>query len=80
MLAAAGFRARTAWEFGLYRGTVLLAARRAAEAVAGIRDPGVVRGLQRDMGAKAAGVHDWLAAEHAVGHCVVGDGAYLTAA
>ena len=27
------------------------------------------------MEAKAAGVHDWLAAEHAVGHCVVGDGA-----
>ena len=35
MLAAAGFRARTAWEFGPYGGTVFLAARRAAEAVAG---------------------------------------------
>jgi hypothetical protein len=92
LLAAVGFSARTAWEFGLYGGTVLLAARRAAdgqqappddavrrllntEAEAGIRDPGVVRGLQRDMEGKAAGLHDWLAAEHAAGHSVVGYGA-----
>jgi C-methyltransferase-like protein/putative zinc binding protein/methyltransferase family protein len=92
MLAAAGSSARTAWEFGLYGGTVLLAAGRVAdgqqarpddavrrlldaEAAAGIRDPGVLRGLQRDMEAKAAGVHDWLAAEYAAGHSVVGYGA-----
>jgi C-methyltransferase C-terminal domain/Putative zinc binding domain/Methyltransferase domain len=92
MLAAVGFSPRAVWEFDLYGGTILLAARRAgcgqqappdhavrdlldAEAAAGIRDPGVVRVLQRDMAAKAAGLHDWLAVEYAAGHSVVGYGA-----
>jgi hypothetical protein len=88
MLAPAGLHLRTAWEFGLYGGTVLLAASRAengpdqavrqlldAEAETGVRDPGVVRGLQRDMAAKAARVRDWLGAARAAGQSVIGYGA-----
>ncbi|HEX3959289.1 MAG TPA: class I SAM-dependent methyltransferase [Trebonia sp.] len=47
----------------------------AAEATTGVRDPNVVAGLQRDMQARASGVHDWLAAELAAGRTVVGYGA-----
>jgi hypothetical protein len=88
MLAAAGFSLRTAWEFDLYGGTVLLAASRTAgdpgpavrrlldaEARTGVRDPGVVRGLQREMEARATGVTDWLRAARAAGQSVIGYGA-----
>jgi hypothetical protein len=88
MLAAVGFSPRTAWEFDLYGGTVLLAARRdadepgapdgsvqsllAAEAAAGVRDPDVLRGLQRDAQTQATALHDWLTAAKAAGRTVFG--------
>jgi hypothetical protein len=93
MLAEVGFSPRTGWLFGLYGGTVLLAASRdgdagmdgppddavrgllAAEAATGVRDPGVVAGLQRDMRAQASGIHDWLAAELTARRSVIGYGA-----
>ncbi len=88
LLALAGLRPRTAWEFDLYGGTVLLAAGRAgaghdtavrrlldAEAETGVRDPCVVSGLQRDMTAKAARLRDWLRAARAAGQSVIGYGA-----
>ena len=89
MLAAQGLTARRAWQFSLYGGTVLLAAGRddcdlAAdgsvqalldqEAAAGVRDPAALGGLQRDAQAKAQGLHDWLIAERAAGHTVLGYG------
>lgn len=91
MLARAGFSPRTAWRFGLYGGTVLLAARRdadgdgradgavddllASEAHAGVTDPAVLRGLGDSALARASGLHDWLAAENAAGRRVLGYGA-----
>lgn len=91
MLAAVGFSPRTVWHFDLYGGTVLLAARRdgddsgtpdetvqaalAAEARAGVRDPAVLRGLQQDVQARAAALHDWLAQCAAAGKTVLGYGA-----
>jgi hypothetical protein len=93
MLAQVGFRPRTAWQFDLYGGTVLLAAIRDdaspgdvdfddtvrsqldAEAAAGVLDPGIVAGLQRDMAARARSIHDWLSAERAAGRSVAGYGA-----
>src|SRR5271166_4119422 len=69
MLAAVGFSPRTAWQFDLYGGTVLLAATRdgagpggpddvirsllAEDARVGVRDPGTFSGLQRDVQAHA---------------------------
>jgi hypothetical protein len=91
LLAAAGLRARTAWSFDLYGGTVLLAAEREAdrapapdEAVAalladdaatGACDPVVLAGLQRACEAKARGLREWLIAERSAGRSVVGYGA-----
>ncbi len=91
MLRDAGFSPRSAWRFDLYGGTVLLAARRdadlpgrpddsvrtllAAEARAGVRDPAVLRGLQRDAHAKATALHDWLAGQASAGRSVLGYGA-----
>lgn len=91
MLAEAGFSPRSAWRFDLYGGTVLLAARRdgddsespdeavravlAAEARTGVRDPDVVRRLQRDVQARAAVVHGWLARSAVAGKTVLGYGA-----
>jgi C-methyltransferase C-terminal domain/Putative zinc binding domain/Methyltransferase domain len=91
MLAAAGLAPRTLWHFDLYGGTVLLAAGRgddspgepdetvgaalAAEARAGLRDPAVLRGLQHDVRAKAAALHDWLVRCAAAGQTVLGYGA-----
>jgi hypothetical protein len=91
MLAAAGLRGRTAWQFDLYGGTVLLAASRAADglagpddrvqalleadAAAGVRDPGALRGLQEDALARAAGLRSWLEGEREAGRQVLGYGA-----
>jgi hypothetical protein len=91
MLAAHGFRPRTAWRFELYGGTVLLAASRAAdvpdgaqqpvrsllaeEARVGVRDPAALTGLQRSALAHAGGLHDWLVAERRAGRSVLGYGA-----
>jgi len=91
MLVAHGFSPRTAWRFELYGGTVLLAARRAAEASAGpdgtirallaqdaragVLDPAMVLGLQVSERAQAKGLHDWLVAEHSEGRIVLGYGA-----
>jgi hypothetical protein len=89
MLAAVGLSPRTAWQFSLYGGTVLMAAGRddgavaqapddtirsllAAEARAGVADPEVVRGLQRDVRARARALHSWLAAEKEAGRSVLG--------
>jgi hypothetical protein len=88
MLAAAGLTPRTLWHFDLYGGTVLLAAGHgdnapddtveealAAEALVGVRDPAALRGLQRDVLAKATALHDWLAGCAAAGKTVLGYGA-----
>jgi C-methyltransferase C-terminal domain/Putative zinc binding domain/Methyltransferase domain len=91
MLAAVGFSPRTAWQFDLYGGTVLLAASRESEggggpddvvrslladdARVGVRDPGTFAGLQRDVHAHAKALHDWLVAERSAGSKVLGYGA-----
>jgi hypothetical protein len=91
MLAAVGFSPSTAWQFDLYGGTVLLAARRdldghsgpdgairsllADDARVGVRDPGAFSRLQRQVQAHATALHDWLAAERSAGTTVVGYGA-----
>ena len=91
MLAAVGFSPRTAWQFDLYGGTVLLAAGRDGEEAAGpdeavrvlladdaqvgVRDPGTFTGLQRDVSSHAKALHDWLAAERSAGRDVLGYGA-----
>ncbi len=91
MLSAVGFRPRTAWHFDLYGGTTLLAAYRdgdaavlpdgtiravlAAEERTGVRNPDALRGLQRDVQARAAALHDWLAERAAAGRTVLGYGA-----
>jgi C-methyltransferase C-terminal domain/Putative zinc binding domain len=90
MLAAHGFSPSTAWRFELYNGTVLLAARRAAEtsagpdgtirallardARAGVLDPAMVLGLQVSERAHAKGLHDWLVGERSEGRIVLGYG------
>jgi C-methyltransferase C-terminal domain len=91
MLAAAGLSPRTAWNFDLYGGTVLLAARRdaddggqpdetvqallAAEAAAGLRDPAVVAGLQQAVMAGAGALRGWLTRAAGEGRTVLGYGA-----
>jgi SAM-dependent methyltransferase len=86
MLAVKGLSPFTSWVFELYGGTVLLAARRdggdgpdetvtsllAVESAAGVRDPGVVRGLQRDASARADGLRNWLAGMRDAGKQVLG--------
>jgi hypothetical protein len=91
MLATAGLSPRTAWQFSLYGGTVLLAACRdggdgasawapddaiqsllSAEARTRVTDPEVVRGLQRDVRARAGALHSWLAAQKEAGRLVLG--------
>ena len=47
----------------------------ASEAHAGVTDPAVLRGLGDSALARASGLHDWLAAEHAAGRRVLGYGA-----
>ena len=90
MLAAVGFRPRTALRFDLYGGTVLLAASRddehdgpdevvrsllAEDGRVGVRAPGAFSGLQREVDAHAKALHDWLAAERSAGRTVLGYGA-----
>jgi hypothetical protein len=91
MLAEAGFSPRTAWRFELYGGTILLAARRdgespgepddavrallAAEEAAGLREPEVLRGLQREAAGHAGRLRDWLVAARSAGAAVAGYGA-----
>jgi len=91
MLAAQGFSPRTAWQFDLYGGTVLLAARRdadscagpdasvrallASDARAGILDPALVLGLQVSARAHVKSLHEWLVAERLAGRTVLGYGA-----
>jgi hypothetical protein len=91
MLAVVGFSPRTAWQFDLYGGTVLLAASRDGEeasgpddavqsllvqdAQVGVRDPGTFSRLQRDVYAHAKNLHDWLVAEQSAGSKVLGYGA-----
>lgn len=88
LLAAAGLSPLTSWLFDLYGGTVLLAARHAAdnhgapdetvrtllgrESVTGVRDPEVVGGLQLDASARAEGLRNWLEAMRASGKKVLG--------
>jgi C-methyltransferase C-terminal domain/Putative zinc binding domain len=91
MLAEVGFSPRTAWQFDLYGGTVLLAAGRdgdghegpdevvrsllAADDRVGVRDPGAFSDLQRDVRAHATALHDWLVAQRSAGALVLGYGA-----
>jgi hypothetical protein len=91
MLTAAGLRARAAWEFDLYGGTVLLAAQRDAdwpgpadeavsallsmEAKAGIADARTVAGLQDAASGQAQTLRDWLETTQKAGHTVLGYGA-----
>ena len=82
---------RTAWQFDLYGGTVLLAATRdggtpgepdesvrsllAEDGRIGTCDPRTFFGLQREVQAHAKALHDWLAAERSTGTTVLGYGA-----
>ena len=91
MLAAADLSPRTAWQFELYGGTVLLAAGRdeasrgrldgavwsllEQEASAGVRDPSVLQGLQRDAQMRARRLRQWLVEQRSAGHSVLGYGA-----
>jgi SAM-dependent methyltransferase len=87
MLAAVGFSPRSAWQFDLYGGTVLLAATRSGEpdgtvrslltrdAHVGVRDPAAFRDLQRHARDHARDLHDWLASERAAERLVLGYGA-----
>jgi len=91
MLATVGFSPRTAWQFDLYGGTVLLAASRDGEGISGpdnviqslladdtnvgVRDPGSFARLQREVHAHAIDMHDWLLAERSAGNSVLGYGA-----
>jgi hypothetical protein len=91
MLAEVGLTPRSAWEFDLYGGTVLLAASRTAgpgtvddesiralldeEAELGVRDPASFRHLQESVTLSAEALHDWLTDQKAAGASVMGYGA-----
>jgi hypothetical protein len=91
MLATHGLRARMAWLFELYGGTVLLAAGRESESEfdtdgsistllqedvrIGVRDPTAISNLQRHARDNARALRDWLAAERTAGRTVLGYGA-----
>lgn len=91
MLAAAGLSPRTAWQFDLYGGTVLLAATRdgdapggpgemvqsllAEDAKVGVCEPSTFADLQRGVTGHANALHDWLLAERSAGRRVLGYGA-----
>jgi len=91
MLSAADLSPRTAWQFGLYGGTVLLAASRDTdwsggpdgtvrslleqEARTGVREPSVLRILQRDAQLRAHRLREWLVEQRSAGRSVLGYGA-----
>ena len=91
MLAAVGFSPRTAWQFDLYGGTLLLAATRDGDGLGGpdetvqaliaddtrigVRDPRAFLGLQRNVQTHARNLHSWLTAERSAGRKVLGYGA-----
>jgi hypothetical protein len=91
LLTAVGFHACTAWQFDLYGGTVLLAARRgaarpgshdktvagllAAEAEAKVTDAAIVAGLQAAAHDQARALRDWLESAQDAGETVLGYGA-----
>jgi hypothetical protein len=91
LLTRNDFSPRMAWRFGLYGGTMLLAASREAdtsirsdgsvppvlaeEARIGVRDPEVLAGLQRSAQAHADRLRDWLVAERGAGRTVLAYGA-----
>jgi hypothetical protein len=90
MLAAVGLRARTAWRFDLYGGTVLLAVQRdgegpepdeavrallAEEAASGVTMTAAYDSLQADVRARADALHGWLAELRESGTSVTGYGA-----
>ena len=91
MLAFHGFRVAKAWQFELYGGTVLLAAKRetdnglgpdpslrpllAEDARVGVRQPDALRGLQRESGDQSSRLHSWLSAQRSAGRLVLGYGA-----
>jgi C-methyltransferase C-terminal domain/Putative zinc binding domain len=64
------------WDRRDQRGPAAMVAQLLAqEARIGVRDPGVLRRLERDGRAQATGLHDWLAAERSAGRTVLGYGA-----
>jgi hypothetical protein len=91
MLEGKGFRAREAWCFGLYGGTVLLAACRepsphvtsngsvnailSDDARVGVRDPVALGRLQGHAEGHVRGLRDWLTAQRTAGRTVLGYGA-----
>lgn len=88
LLGAVGLRIARAWEYGLYGGTVLIAAVRgdgppgesvrrilAAEAEMGITDPDVLNRLQASADEHIASLRRWLEEEAAAGRSVIGYGA-----
>ena len=90
MLAAVGFRPRTAWHFDLRRHRLagrgqdseagsgpddVVRSLLADDARVGVRDPATFAGLQRDVHAHAKALHDWLVAERSAGSKVLGYGA-----
>jgi C-methyltransferase C-terminal domain/Putative zinc binding domain/Methyltransferase domain len=89
MLGAVGFVPRQAWRFGLYGGTMLLAATRvgdagpdasvddllAEEAALGVEDPARVCLLQDAAVSRAGALHRWLVEQRAAGRTVFGYGA-----
>ena len=91
MLRTEGFEPWLAWQFDLYGGTVLLAARRHTDGQIepdpsvqllftederrGVRDADVVRSLQRHAQSGSEGLRHWLLAERDAGNTVVGYGA-----
>jgi hypothetical protein len=91
MLADHGFTPRTAWQFELYGGTVLLAASRdsepgtgpgpsvrallAEDLSEGTGDPDVVGRLARDVRERAAGLREFLEGQRAAGRPALGYGA-----
>ncbi|HEX9515508.1 MAG TPA: methyltransferase C-terminal domain-containing protein [Streptosporangiaceae bacterium] len=91
MLAANEFSPFAAWEFDLYGGTVLLAARRDADGLAkpddavrsllarddavGVRHADVLTSLQTRARLHARSLREWLVAERSAGRTIVGYGA-----
>lgn len=87
MLGRVGLRARAAWRFDLYGGTLLLAATRAGtpddvvtellatERRARVHDPAALRDLQRVATESAANLYSWLTERRTAGLRVLGYGA-----